>query len=89
MSDKQSLFHAPKVLKVEGKWLWPTRIIFLLVSTYFINKAYNAYINGYFYGTNQYYYLKEEPMFFWFMFLMFLLASIGFIWQMFRIKLKT
>jgi len=89
MNSKQPLFHAPKVIKVGSKWLWPTRFILLCVSFYFIHKTYNAYVTGSFYGTVKYHYLEESPYFFWFMLLMFLVAAAAFIWQAFRVKLKT
>jgi len=89
MDSKQLLFHAPKVIKVNAKWLWPTRFLLLCVSFYFIYKTYNAYVTGAFYGTVRYHYLEESPNFFWFMLLMFLVAATAFIWQAFRVKLKT
>jgi len=88
MDKNKSLFHAPKVILVDKKWVLPTKLIFFSISGYFIYKVYGAIEHGYFYGTRQYHYLAEQPIFFWVMLLLFSIASLVFVWQAFKVKPK-
>ena len=83
------LFHIPKIIRVSKSWVWPIRVILWLIAGYFLNKSYSGYIEETIFVHRDYWSLTEEPLMYWFAVIGYLVATVGFIWQSFRVKVKT
>ena len=88
-NTKAPIFHTPKIMRVTQSWLWPTRILFFLSAGYFLNKSYSGYIDQTIFVHRDYWSLSGDPFMYWFAIIGFLIASLGFIWQALRVKVKT
>ena len=91
MDNKKSLFHAPKVKKVDKRMVWPMRLFELGVASYFLLLTFFSYSEGvldsFLYGTT--YSKEEDSVMFWLLMSLHIMIAVGFIWQTFKIKPKT
>jgi len=83
-----SLFHTPKTIRVSKSWFWPTRVILWFIAGYFLNESYSGYVEEIVFVHRNYWPLIKEPFMYWFVVIGYLVASVGFIWQSFKVKVK-
>ena len=83
------LFHTPKIIRVSKNWVWPTKLFFLVIAGYFLSESYSGYTEETIFVHRNYWSLTEDPFMYWFIITGYAVATLGFIWQSFRVKVKT
>ncbi|MDC2889113.1 hypothetical protein [Psychrosphaera algicola] len=83
-----SMFHAPKEIRVDKKWLLPVKGALLLFAVYFIQKSYFGYVSGEIFGRRNYSNINDEAFDYWLLVSGCLLIGLLAIWQSFKVKSK-